>query len=60
MVGVADAVVDPGAVVVHLLDAPTALAAVVRPRHLETTAHLQADDHRTELCTKKSLGGISI
>ena len=37
---VADAVVDPGAVVIHLLHAPTALPAVVRPRHLEPLAHL--------------------
>ena len=41
VVCVADAVVDPGAVVVHLLHAAPALAAVVRPGHLEATAHLK-------------------
>ena len=41
VVGVSDAVVDPGAVVVHLLDAAAALAAVVRPRNLEPAANLQ-------------------
>jgi hypothetical protein len=40
VVSVPDAVVDPRAVVVHLLDAATALAAVVAPRHLEAVAHV--------------------
>ena len=35
MVAYADAVVDPGAVVVHLYDAAVADAAVVRPGRLE-------------------------
>ena len=41
LVPLADAVVDPGAVVVHLLDAAAALAAVVRTRNLEPAANLQ-------------------
>ena len=40
LVPLADAVVDPGAVVVHLADAPLADPAVVRPRR---TVHLASD-----------------
>ena len=43
VVGVSDAVVDPWAVVVHLLHAATALPAVVRTRNLEATTHLQPE-----------------
>ena len=38
MVVLADAVVDPGAVVVHLPDAPLAHRAVVRPLRLDAAA----------------------
>lgn len=38
LVVLADTVVDPGAVVVHLADAPLAHAAVVRPLRLEAAA----------------------
>lgn len=40
VVAVADAVVDPGAVVVHAQDTPAAGAAVVRPRRLRPPALL--------------------
>ena len=45
MVVLADAVVDPGAVVVHLADAPLAHGAVVRALRLDAAALRALEDH---------------
>ena len=48
MVVLADAVVDPGAVVVHLADAPLAHGAVVCPLRLDAAALGAFEYHLTE------------
>ena len=45
LVVLADAVVDPGAVVVHLADAPLAHGAVVRALRLDAAALRALEDH---------------
>ena len=52
LVPLADTVVDPGAVVVHLLDAAAALPAVVRARNLKPAANLQCTGFLSEIGTK--------